>query len=190
MGRATRAQAEAHREQVVAAAARLFRERGVQAVSVADVMAAAGLTHGGFYRQFASKNALVDEAADRAFTCSQALLDAFGAQHPGDRETARADFLDYYLSPEHRDDAGNGCPAAGLGSDVSREPADSRARQAYADGVRHAARWLSDDDRTGLATFSTLVGALILARATAGTDLSREILAAARATVQAAARRA
>lgn len=74
MGRVSQAQAQENRRQVVAAAARLFRERGVQAVSVADLMAEVGLTHGGFYRQFTSKEALLTEATVLAFADLAAQL--------------------------------------------------------------------------------------------------------------------
>jgi TetR/AcrR family transcriptional repressor of nem operon len=171
MGRVSQAQAEENRRQVVAAAARLFRERGVQGVSVADLMAAAGLTHGGFYKRFTSKEALVSEAVRQAFDDRAAQL---GGLDP-------AEFVDGYLSPAHRDDPGAGCPAAGFGADVAREGPDSDARRAYADGVESYARLLGGD----LAAVSTLVGAIVLARATARTDLSDQILAAARADLTA-----
>ena len=168
MGRVSQAQAQENRRQVVASAARLFRERGVQGVSVADLMAQAGLTHGGFYKRFASKEALVSEAVAQAFKDREIPLDP-------------ADFVTGYLSPAHRDDPGDGCPAAGFGADVAREAPNSDARRAYAGGVESYARLLGGD----LAAVSTLVGAILLARATAGTDLSDEILAAARADLTA-----
>ncbi len=167
MGRVSQAQADENRRQVVASAARLFRERGVQGVSVADLMAAAGLTHGGFYKRFASKEALVSEAVTQAFADRSAQA----------RDQDPAEFVDGYLSPAHRDDPGDGCPAAGFGADVAREAPGSDARRAYARGVESYAGLLGSD----LAAGSTLVGAIVLARATAGTELSDEILAAARA---------
>ena len=180
MGRATQAQAQQNRQQVVAAAARLFRERGVQAVSVAELMAAAGLTHGGFYKHFPSKEALVGEATGQAF---RELGDRLGATEQAQPGEARDALIDYYLSPEHRDDAGHGCPTAGLAADVAREPADSPARVPYASGVEGFAQWLGDDGDEDLVTLSTMVGALLLARATAGTEVSDRILAAARASL-------
>ncbi|MBE1491150.1 TetR family transcriptional regulator [Plantactinospora soyae] len=179
MGRVSQAQAQENRRQVVAAAARLFRERGVQAVSVADLMAEAGLTHGGFYRQFASKEALLTEATVQAFADLAALLTEFDAKRPGDHDAARKDLIDYYLSTEHRDDLGQGCPTTGLSSDIAGEDIGGSARAAYADGVGLFAQWLSTDGNEDLATLSMLVGALTLARATAGSDLSEQILAAA-----------
>ncbi|WP_326557115.1 TetR/AcrR family transcriptional regulator [Micromonospora sp. NBC_01796] len=179
MGRVSQAQAQENRRQVVAAAARLFRERGVQAVSVADLMAEVGLTHGGFYRQFTSKEALLTEATVLAFADLAAQLGGFDDQRPGDHDAARQDLIDYYLSTEHRDDLGQGCPTTGLSSDIANEDVDGTARPAYAEGVGLFARWLSTDGNEDLATLSMLVGALTLARATAGSDLSERILAAA-----------
>jgi TetR/AcrR family transcriptional repressor of nem operon len=173
MGRVSQAQAQENRQRVIAEAGRLFRERGVDAVSVADVMAAAGLTHGGFYKQFASKEALVAEAVEAAFNQQQA-----------DRmNTDRASFLDAYLSPRHRDHPGLGCPAAGLASDVAHEGPDGPAREPFAEAIERYARWLAGGDGEDLATLSLLVGALTLARATAGTPVSDRILAAARESV-------
>jgi TetR/AcrR family transcriptional regulator, transcriptional repressor for nem operon len=188
MGRASRAQAQEHREEVLSAAARLFRERGAAGVSVADLMSSVGLTHGGFYRQFASKEALLGEATGRAFADVAGLLEQFDAQNPDDRPAARRALVEWYLSAEHRDDAGHGCPSAGLGVDIGRQPADSPARAPFAEGVRAFAAWLAgaedgDDPTAGLADLATLVGAMVLARATAGTPLSDEILAASAASL-------
>src|SRR5688572_2677841 len=111
MARVSQAQAQQNRERVIDEAARLFRERGVQGVSVADLMAAAGLTHGGFYKRFASKEALVAEAVSRAFGELGERLAALDERHPGDHPAARRELLDFYFSAEHRDHAGRGCPA-------------------------------------------------------------------------------
>ncbi|MFI5934422.1 TetR/AcrR family transcriptional regulator [Actinoplanes sp. NPDC051494] len=195
MARVSQAQAQANRQRVVETAARLFRERGVQGVSVADLMAAAGLTHGGFYKRFASKEALVAEAVGDAYAGMAGRLHGADARHPGDHDAARRELLDYYLSPAHRDDPGNGCPTTGFGPDVAREGPDSPAREPFARGVEDFARWLGPDDsdedpdHTGedpgatdedLVTLATMVGALLLSRATTGTDLSQRILTAAR----------
>jgi TetR/AcrR family transcriptional repressor of nem operon len=167
---------------VVAAAIRLFRERGVQAVSVADVMAAAGLTHGGFYRHFASKEALLAEAIAQAFAERDTML---GELDERGHDQARRDFLDGYLSAAHRDDPGGGCPTAGFGADVARDGDDGVARAAYAKGVESYGRWWDGAGGEDLAAVSTLVGALFLARATAGTPVSDRILEAARAALTA-----
>ncbi|MBG0561237.1 TetR/AcrR family transcriptional regulator [Actinoplanes aureus] len=169
MGRVSQAQAAQNRERIVATAARLFRERGVAGVSVADVMAEAGLTHGGFYKHFASKDALVAEAITQAFAEQAAALDGNGT----------AALLDAYLSTAHRDHPGTGCPSAGFGGDVARADG-GETRRAYAEGVEGFARRLGAGGEADLAAAGMLVGALLLSRATAGTDLSDRILAAAR----------
>jgi TetR/AcrR family transcriptional repressor of nem operon len=172
MGRVSQAQAQQNRERIVATAARLFRERGVSGVSVADVMAEAGLTHGGFYKHFASKDALVAEAVTQAFTAQAAEL--------GPDVTA---FLGAYLSPTHRDNPGGGCPSAGFGGDVAHASGGDETRFAYAKGVEAFATYLGKPGEPDLAALSMMAGALILSRATAGTPLSGEILAAARETL-------
>jgi TetR/AcrR family transcriptional repressor of nem operon len=212
MGRASRADAARHREEVVAAAARLFRERGLSGVSVPDVMAEAGLTHGGFYRHFDSKDALAAAACEAAF--AQQTIDRADdlARYGGDRAAARADLIARYFSPEHRDDPGGGCPNAGLVSDAARSPSDSPLRAAFTEGVRTSVQrpgapthgsdtsgpdtpgpdtpgpdtpgpdthWPDAKSRAdALADLATMVGAVMLARATAGDPLSEEILAAA-----------
>jgi TetR/AcrR family transcriptional repressor of nem operon len=177
MGRVSQAQAQENRRQIVMTAARLFRERGVSAVSVADVMAEVGLTHGGFYKQFASKNALVAEAIGQAYAEQCAHLDEFG---PSEDPATLPALLDEYLSTAHRDAPGTGCPSVAFGADVARAPKDEAARQAYALGVQTYADQLGQD---GLAALSTMVGAMLLARATAGTELSERILTEAKAAV-------
>jgi TetR/AcrR family transcriptional repressor of nem operon len=179
MARVSQAQAQENRERVVETAAKLFRERGVQGVSVADLMAAAGLTHGGFYKRFASKEALVAEAAAQAFAQTGERLAALDEKNAGDHRAARREFLDYYLSPAHRDDAGNGCPTTAFGPDMAREEPESPARATYAQGVEAFAHWMADSGED-LTTVATMVGALALARATAGTELSERILTQAR----------
>lgn len=213
MGRVSQAQAAENRERIVATAARLFREHGIAGVSVADVTAEAGLTHGGFYKHFASKDALVAEAVARAFADqaatlrppaavlpadalppagampgdalppSGALPTAGAHQTPGFGDATASDrrraMIDAYLSPAHRDDPGSGCPSAGFGGDVARSTGGDATRSAYAAGVEGFARFLGDGPEPDLAALSTMVGALILSRATAGTDLSDRILAAA-----------
>jgi TetR/AcrR family transcriptional regulator, transcriptional repressor for nem operon len=183
MGRVSKEQALQNREQVVTAAARLFRERGVQDVSVADVMAAAGLTHGGFYRRFASKEALVAEAVGHAFADRAGLLEGLDAR--GDHNAARHDFVEMYLSAEHRDSPGDGCPAAGFCGDLAREDAGDDARAAYAEGIEAYGRWMADGGpEEDLASVATLIGAMVLARATNGTPVSDRIMAAARESLQ------
>ncbi|MFU9031779.1 TetR/AcrR family transcriptional regulator [Rhodococcus erythropolis] len=179
MGRVSQQQAEENRRRVVETAARLFREKGTH-LSVADLMKASGLTHGGFYKQFASKDALIDEATTHAFA-ELAQLHAAGLErHAGQRDEARQALIDNYLSVEHRDNPADGCPAAALAADMAREPADSEARRVYVEGVGDFAKALADEEHDGLVRLSTMIGALALSRATKGSSLSEEVLVAAR----------
>jgi TetR/AcrR family transcriptional repressor of nem operon len=181
VARASQAQARENRQRVVATASRLFREKGT-AVSVADVMKAVGLTHGGFYKQFASKEDLVDEATAHAFdTYSAVAPEEHAEEHAGEHEATGRTLIERYLSVWHRDHAGDGCPVAGLAADLAREPHQgARARLAYVKGVRNQAARLATGDDEGLARLCTMVGALVLARATRGNPLSEELLQAAR----------
>ncbi|MFI5678630.1 TetR/AcrR family transcriptional regulator [Streptomyces cellulosae] len=182
MGRVSQAQADENRRRVVETASRLFREQGTQ-VSVADLMKAAGLTHGGFYKQFASKEALVDEATAHAFAELARRHTAGLERHGGQREANQQALIDTYLSVAHRDDPGDGCPVAALAGDMAREGADGEARRVYTEGVGDFAEWLATDDQDGLVRLCTLFGALVLARATKGSPLSEEILATAHAAL-------
>ncbi|MDX3095075.1 TetR/AcrR family transcriptional regulator [Streptomyces sp. ME01-24h] len=184
MSRVSQAEAKVNRERVVAAASRLFRESGVAKVGIVDVMKSIGLTPGGFYKQFASKAALVDEAAEQAFADNMRHLVALD-EEAGDHQAAWQSLLAEYFSVEHRDDPADGCPAAGFAGDVAREP---EHRETYAKGVEEVAGWIAPGG-AGLGAYATLVGGILLARATAGTPLSERILHAAHAAAARAADR-
>lgn len=182
----SKAQAAQNRQDILEAASRLYREHGLDGVGVAEVTRGAGLTHGGLYRHFESKDALVREACARAFDWSIAPLD--GQEGAGQNSLAAR--VEAYLSPRHRDSPGNGCPAAALAVDVARAGGDLSA--VFAEGVeRNIARFarvmagLGDEQAPdagqraqAMAMLSGMVGALVLARATAAADpaLSDEIL--------------
>ncbi|MEU9358766.1 TetR/AcrR family transcriptional regulator [Streptomyces sp. NPDC048301] len=179
MGRVSQAQAQANRRRVVETASRLFRERGTQ-VSVAELMKASGLTHGGFYKQFDSKEALIDEATGHAFDeLGQRHREGL-AQHAGHVGAAQRALIESYLSTGHRDGAADGCPAAALATDMARDHGTTEAHHAYTKGVSDFADWLTTEDQDGITRLCTMVGALALSRATKGSPLSEEILAAAR----------
>ncbi|MFE1927635.1 TetR/AcrR family transcriptional regulator [Streptomyces asoensis] len=187
MGRVSQEQARENRERVVRTASRLFREQGTH-ISVADLMKAAGLTHGGFYKQFASKEALIDEATTHAFgelAARHAAAAEQGSAGPGagGRAEVQRALIDAYLTAEHRDNAADGCPAAGLAQDMAREPGASEAHRAYAEGVGAFAEFLATEDEDGIVRLCTMLGALVLARATKDSPLSDEILATARAAL-------
>jgi TetR/AcrR family transcriptional repressor of nem operon len=186
--RVSRAETEQNRIAIEEVASRLFREKGF-GVSVADLMAAAGLTHGGFYGHFESKDALMDTACRHAFEGSVERWQRRAAGKQGRAERLPA-LIDGYLAPHNRNAPGSGCPMAGLASDVAREAASHPVRKTYAAGLRQLLDILvaaqdSTDVRQSrsdaLAQLCTLVGAMVLARATRGDRLSDELLGAARA---------
>jgi len=180
--RVTKAQASANRAHVVETASALFRERGYDGVGVADLMAAAGFTHGGFYKQFQSKADLMAEAAACGF--EQAAQRA-AAQSP-------ADFIAHYLSREHRDHRGAGCTMAALGADAARQ--SDAVRATFAEGIEGlltdlrnadgdaASRDVAQSSRAQtLEMMARLVGALVLSRACPDdSPLADEILDACR----------
>lgn len=174
------------RRRIVAAASAAFRERGVEATGVDEVMRRAGLTHGGFYAHFQDKSELVAEACAEAFAGAVVNLERIAAlPTPGQR--ARL-LIDSYLSRHHRDNRGSGCLIVAVGADMGR--LEGRARAGYSEGfVRHldrlgAALRLSPDPARNrdLVThlMSSLVGALIMARAIDDPDRSDALLAASR----------
>jgi TetR/AcrR family transcriptional repressor of nem operon len=178
---------ERHHQQIISTASEMLRERGVQGVSVADVMQAAGLTHGGFYRHFTSKEALVAEATSAAF---EEILDRLekSATRKGNT-TALEDYVSGYLSQRHVEKASRGCPIPAFGGDIAREGAEVRA--AFYTGVGRLLEWIGaglpfpEAERTGKAIelLSLMVGAVITARASGNQALSRKILAQARQSV-------
>ncbi|MDR5753254.1 MULTISPECIES: TetR family transcriptional regulator [unclassified Caballeronia] len=188
MPRVSREQTERNRLLIEAASARLFKEHGLNGVSVADIMAGAGLTHGGFYGHFESKDELASIACARAFEESAARWEAFG-EHGATEQAALATLAKHYLSAKQRDDPGFSCPAHSLAADVGREEASKPVRSAYARGLKtllgvlmsySKARRTRRERRRALARMSMLVGAVTLARAVRGDPLSDEILEAAR----------
>src|ERR1700729_1028661 len=121
--------AEKHKK-ILTQAARLFRERGFDGAGVAEIMKAAGLTHGAFYAHFSSKEALEAEAVERAFAQSENRIYAL-TTNTRDRKRA---FLDSYLSAAHRDHPGSGCVIAALAPEIAR---DSAARAPFTQRVKH-----------------------------------------------------
>jgi len=177
------------RERVLREAAKAIRQHGPDGIGVADLMAKAGLTHGGFYAHFTSKDDLISEAipvmfADRAELfrkCTEGVGPAEGL----------AQYFDRYLSARHRDRRDRGCPLAALSADLARLPAAARRR--VETGVREATRAIAEllrvlgreqPEQLAASILAELVGALALARAVPSVALSEEILGAARQSVR------
>jgi TetR/AcrR family transcriptional repressor of nem operon len=179
----TREQAAQNHDRIVEAAARLFRERGFEGIGVADLMEAAGLTHGGFYGHFASKEELIAEACRRALEGSIERWSRRVESEPRDPLGALARG---YLSARHRDDPGAGCLLAALGPEVARHgPGARRAITAWLTPAldflaRHVPGTAASRRRRAIATLSGWIGAMVLARAVDDRELSREILDAVR----------
>ncbi|MCS0581420.1 TetR/AcrR family transcriptional regulator [Massilia pinisoli] len=181
--RVNRIQAEENRQAVIDAASRLFRERGFDGVGVAELMAAAGLTHGAFYKQFKSKDDLIAQACDRALETG---INGWRRAAAEAGEGAYAALVRRYLTPGHRGRVGTGCVIASLGADASRHGPDlprhfESGVKTFVDilaaALRKADPAATPDD--ALAAFSTMVGALVLARAVDDDAYARRILEAA-----------
>ena len=181
--RVSRKEAEANRERIVEVASKLYRKHGFEGIGVADIMKEAGLTHGGFYGHFSSKDDLAAEACTSAVRGS---MDSWiGASEKAGFETV----VRKYLTPQHRAGRAKGCLFAALGSDIVRQP--RTVRHAMTEGFRTMidkfARMLpgrSAEARRerALATMAGLVGALILSRAVDDSELSDQILEASAKT--------
>jgi TetR/AcrR family transcriptional repressor of nem operon len=173
----SREQVSENRRRILDAAGRLFRARGFDAVTVSEVMKAAGLTHGAFYGHFQSKDDLI----------AQTLTHVLTHTRTGDDPAA---FLDGYLSPDHCADLAGGCATAGLGADTIRQ--SPSARTAMTAGLREQLRRMTaripgaDEDerrRQAIGQWSAMVGALILARLSDDPALSQEVLGQTRAWI-------
>jgi TetR/AcrR family transcriptional repressor of nem operon len=178
--RVSREKMQEHRERILDTAATLFRERGLDGVGVAGIMESVGLTHGGFYRHFSSKDDLAAQACARAFEQALARL-----------ETRSGDLRRYtaqYLTERHRDQPGSGCPIACFAAEVANARGPVKAE--FVDGLARYLDRLAErlPRRRAVTLVASLVGALLLARATAteSPQLSAEILAAVRESLVAA----
>lgn len=185
--RVSREQAAENRERIIAVASGLFRERGFNGVGVADLMQSAGLTHGGFYGHFESKEDLMAQASARALDGSRDLWRDLASEHP-DRPLDAV--LDHYLSSAHRDRPQHGCLLTSLGSDVARQGVDVRrtVTERFTSMIGLIESWIPGRSqaakrRRALAAYSTMVGAMMLARMVDDPELSDEILAASRANL-------
>lgn len=171
----TKEQSAANRKALVDAASRLYRERGVSGVGLAEISREAGFTHGGFYGRFASKEELAAEACDVAFATSLERLGAQLEKHGGDATA----FLKRYFGAAHRDAPGAGCPMAALAVDAARE--GGQLGESMSTGIAAYLRALAvhradgsivdeptaQDEARAVEVLATMVGGMILARACA-----------------------
>lgn len=175
---------DATHERIVSVAARAIRRSGYAGTGVADIMKEAGLTHGAFYAHFKSREAMLAEAAGRASAeAAAAAAAAVAAAPPG---TALASMLRSYLSREHVEQAERGCPLVALGSETSRQTPEVRrvATRHIKEMVdllaRESADWgQAQAHQRALVTISTMVGAVLLARAVDEPGLSDALREAA-----------
>jgi len=184
MGNSKAAKAQSH-DRIVKVAAARFRERGVDAIGVADLMKDAGLTHGAFYRHFASREELVAAAVERALQDGGRTVAAI-ANSKLDRQAVLAAIVNAYLSAAHRDGLASSCAVATLAGDVAHS--NHRTRSAYTQQVATYLELLTNliagDKRKSrrvkaIAALSTLIGAISMARAVNDDTLSTEILRSA-----------
>lgn len=180
--RVSRRQAAENRRRVLEVAGALFREKGFDGIGVAELMQAAGLTHGGFYGQFASKDDLAAEALSGVFDQGVERWKARAEAAPDDPFGA---IVGYYLSRRHRDIMGAGCPIPALSGEITRQ--SPAVRSSFTDGLERLAEVLSehlpgegDRRQKALAVMASIAGAVILARAVDDAELSDEILRATR----------
>jgi TetR/AcrR family transcriptional repressor of nem operon len=179
--RKSREEAARTRERIIEAAADEFRRNGIETTGLAELMAAAGLTHGGFYKHFTSKDQLVAEACEYAI---DSLAKWFVATpSPEGKRSALQTLAAGYLSAGHRDNSSGGCPFAALGSELVR--ADENTRVVATEGLLKIVDLIAQQYRDvrpdvakqrALVAFSTLVGALTLARLVTDPKLSNLVL--------------
>jgi TetR/AcrR family transcriptional repressor of nem operon len=170
------------RQRILAAAGGLFRTHGVDGVGVDAVMHEAGLTHGGFYLHFASKEALVAEVAAASLARAAARWDRISRE--GDPKEALARIVGSYLDPEHVKAVSQGCMLTTLGPEVARRPGSRGGiTQAMRTMLDALARLLPGRRYDAVAALSTMVGAVVLARIADDPDLANEFLAVAASAV-------
>lgn len=176
----SRAKTVQTRKRIIESAASLFRERGFDKVGVAELMKSIEMTHGGFYSYFSSKEDLITLASEHALSSS---VDEWQQLTASGGEDALYKFASTYLSPAHRDRPGEGCSLAALGGEAARHRSPLRA--AFTQGVRSTAELLTNlmphesplvTRERALATYASMVGALVLARAVDDDELSNDVL--------------
>jgi TetR/AcrR family transcriptional repressor of nem operon len=185
----SREQASKNRERIVEVAGQLFCERGFDGIGVADLMKAAGLTHGGFYGHFGCKDDLVAEA------CRDALargVKRWTALAKSSRSTPLAAIAGNYLTEAHRDNPGKGCLFAALGSDAARQ--SPPVRKAFTEGLEALIEILAEASpgrskaqkrKAALAIMAQMVGAIVLSRLVEDEALSHDVIDASASAIAA-----
>jgi TetR/AcrR family transcriptional regulator, transcriptional repressor for nem operon len=178
---------ETHARIVRKASVRL-REKGAHGIGVADLMKEAGLTHGGFYAHFDSREALVIEAFNYAMERSTERWRKMAEQTPPEKRLAA--IVESYLTTIHRDDPGHGCAVPTLGPEIARE--SPKTRKAFAAKLDEMVEMMADQvpelpremaRQQAIAALSTMAGALVLSRVAGSGEFSDEVLAAGREAV-------
>ncbi|MBP2541183.1 TetR/AcrR family transcriptional repressor of nem operon [Agrobacterium tumefaciens] len=189
--RVSRAQAEENRDRIITVASRLFREHGFDGIGLKDLMKGAGLTQGGFYKQFTSKDDLAALASRRALESATRRWSAAAADTSDPLEAVMA----FYLSKDHRGEKAEGCPLVALGADAATQSAD--VRRPFEDGIRAHFEILdelmgdadsSSPSEKAMAILSMMVGAVTLSRIIEDESLSERVLDAAAGEVRRIAR--
>jgi len=176
----SKAQKTKTHKRIISIAAKRIREKGLARVGIAELMKEAGLTVGGFYKHFDSRDDLVAEAVSSAFGGWKRRVDAAKAGGPS---VSLAKLIDDYLDEAHRDNPGTGCAFSALAPEIARSDKQTRAltSEQVRNDIQLIAGLLPGKDKSrarsrAILTFSALVGAMSLARAVSDEGLSREIL--------------
>ena len=185
--RVSRAQAEENHQAVINAASKLFREHGFDGIGLKDLMKGAGLTQGGFYKQFASKEDLIAQASGRSMEMAMQRWSDAAAKKP---EAPLEAVIAFYLSPQHLGEKAEGCPIVALGADAARQGPEVKTK--FEAGVKDHLRMLTELTGTAgdgqpsdkaMVLLSLMVGALTLSRAVNDQALAQNLLEAVTAQV-------
>ncbi len=173
-----------HREDIMSSASRMMRERGIERTSVADLMQSVGLTHGGFYRHFSSKDELVAISSQKAF---EEVVERFERRTAeSGPQAALETYVLEYLSDPHRDDPATGCVVSACGPEAARQ--GSGIRDAFTQGMNKLLGLTIDGlscpqelrVERAIELLSLMLGAIVIARATSDTELSSKMLSSVR----------
>jgi TetR/AcrR family transcriptional repressor of nem operon len=175
-------------ERIVKKASVKLREKGAHGIGVADLMKDAGLTHGGFYAHFDSRDALVIEAFTHAMDRSTARWRKLSEETPVEKRLSK--IVNTYLAPVHRDDLGHGCAVPALAAEIARESA--KTRRVFSGRMEQMIDMLAEQfhgmprkaaRKEAVAALATMMGSLVMARVAGNSELSEEILKSGRDAV-------